>query len=240
MPNWEAVKTLRESAAETASGVGPSIDLGARDRLLRQVLTVTAAAGTLVVRLEASADGASGWRSFATFAPLTTTGSERCTFIAPERYVRVGWTITGGVGHTFGIDGHKGVVFANLEQLEQFGMAKGALASLSPTTKAEELAGTTELASGILAVRYDPPIVTKSLDLAKAVCKIAVYELLSVRGLNPDGDDSNIRTRYEDAMKWLEKVASGAITPVDLIDTSPDEDGWGVEMVTHAPRPWRC
>lgn len=239
MANWEVSATLAASAAQATNGTSAVVDLGTRDRLLRQVLTVTAAATSLVVRLECSADGVAGWRTFGTFSAAAAVGAERASFVSPERYVRVGWIVTGSF--TFSVTGTKGVSFANLEQLYKFGIPSSALGSINDSSKAESLAATTELASGILAIRFDPPIVSQSVDLAQAVCKIAAYDLLSVRGFNPDGDDSNYRRRYEDAMAWLKAVADGKITPVDIIDDTPEEDdGYGAEVTALSIRPWRC
>lgn len=241
MPNWEVAATLLASTANGASGTSTAFDLGARDRLLRQILNVTAANGSsLVVRLECSPDGNAAWRTFGTFSSTSSATVERASFVAPERWVRVGWTIV-GTSFTFSVAGTKGVSFANLEQLYEHGIPSTALGSISGTKQAEALAATTEMASGILAIRYDPPIVTKSVDLAQAVSKIAAYDLLSVRGFNPDGDDSNYRRRYEDAMAWLKAVADGKIIPVDFVDATPeDEGGFDAEIRTVEVRPWRC
>jgi phage gp36-like protein len=77
-------------------------------------------------------------------------------------------------------------------------------------------------------------------DLSAAVCKIAAYELLAIRGFNPDGDDEQVRKRYEDAMKWLADIAAGRISPVGLVDSTPDEpDEGGAEVVTLPARGWR-
>lgn len=241
MSNWETAQTLQASSVQAASAVGSTIDLGSRDRLLRQTLAVTAATGTLTARLEASADGVSGWKSFGAFAVTSAIGAEKLSFVSPERYVRVGWTLAGvGASFTFSVTGTQGICFANLDHLEGLGIPAAALGSVTPTKKVEQLAATTELASGILAGRYDLPIVAWGGDLTMATAKIAAYELLSVRGFNPDGDDSNVRTRYEDAMKWLADVAAGRISPVGLIDSTPDEpDEGGAEIVTLPARGWR-
>jgi phage gp36-like protein len=244
--NWESTATLAASSVQTTSGTGAAVDLSTRDRLLRQTLAVSSATAnsTLTVRLESSADGATGWKQFGAFTPATTTGAERLSFVSPERYVRAAWTITGGApSFTFAVSGTQGICFANLEQLAGFGLPNAAISNLVATTRAEALAATTELASGILAARYTLPILLWGTDLAQATCKITAYDLLSVRGFNPDGDDKNVRMRWQDAMDWLKAVAEGSISPVGLVDSPTDDDGddsgSGAEIVTHAPRAWR-
>lgn len=243
MPNWESAQELRASAAETTSAAGAAVDLGARDRLLRQTLAVSAASGatpTLDVRLEASADGLTGWRTIGTFARATAAAVEKLSFIAPERYVRVAWTIGGATpSFTFAVGGTKGLVYASLEDLDAYGMPGAALAKLAPSKRAEAIAAASTKAEGKLALRYDLPLVTWGVDLTEAVSKIASYDLLSVRGFNPDGSDENVRTRHNDAWKWLTEVADGKCEPIGVVDTSPEVEDDGVVVVTHAPRGWR-
>jgi phage gp36-like protein len=51
-------------------------------------------------------------------------------------------------------------------------------------------------------------------SLVIAVCQIAAYEILSVRGLNPAANgDTNLRDRRDDAMRWLEQVRTQQISP---------------------------
>lgn len=238
--NWEVAQVLHAEATAFASGASLAIDLGAAYRLLRQTLAVSAATGTLDVAMQSSADGLTGWRTFATFEQVGAAAVQRITAIAPDRWVRLAWTL-GGVtpSFTFAVSGTKGIVFANVDDLNALGIPSGSMGGISASSKAEQLAATTELASGILAGRYDLPITAWGADLTQAVCKIAGYELLSVRGLAPDGDDSNVRRRYEDAMKWLADVAAGSISPVGLVDSTPTEpDLGGVEVVTTKTRGW--
>jgi len=47
-------------------------------------------------------------------------------------------------------------------------------------------------------------------QLTRAVCKIAAWNCLALRGFNPDNPaDVVVRTGYDDALKWLTRVANG-------------------------------
>lgn len=77
------------------------------------------------------------------------------------------------------------------------------------------------VADGYLRSRFTLPLIPSGtaplwpVDLVSAVCRIAYYTLLSARGFNPEqGSDSNIRSRYNDAMAWLKDVAKGNVTPM--------------------------
>ena len=244
MSNWETAATLLASAVHTASGTGTAVDLGTTNRLLRQTLDVTAVSGTSVnlsVQLQSSDDGLSGWTTFGGFTATGAVGSEKLTFISPQRYVRAFWALSGtSPSVTFSVSGTQGTCYANLAQLTQLGIPGVALSTISASDKAEQLASTTEMAAGMLAAEYAMPLVSWGNDLSAAVCKIAAYELLSVRGLNPDGDDSNVRTRYEDGMKWLAAVAAGKTTPVGMVEcptpATPADDF--VFIATNVTRGW--
>lgn len=243
MSNWESAQALLAATTQTTSGAGAAVDLGARDRLLRQTLAVSGASGTaptLDVRLEASADGLSGWRTVATFARATLPTVEKISAVSPERYVRVAWTIAGTTpAFTFGVTGAKGVSYANLDDFDQHGVPTAALRSRTTTQKCDALAAASEKADGKLALRYDLPLVSWGSDLTEAVCKLAAYEEMSVRGFNPDGSDGHIRDRHNDAWKWLSEVADGRVSPVGLVDSTADVEDDGVIVYTDARRGWR-
>lgn len=62
-------------------------------------------------------------------------------------------------------------------------------------------------------------------SLKDAVCRITAYNLPSVQGYNPEGQSENLRLRYEDAIRWLEGIAAGRITPVGVTDSSSTGNG---------------
>lgn len=242
MANWETAQALLAPSAQTASGASASVDLGARDRLLRQTLNISAAAGTMPtvdVRLEASDDGAT-WAAFATFARAKSAGVERITAISPARFVRVAWSVAGTApSFTFGVTGTRGLVYANLDDLDAYGMQAAALASFPASKRAAALASASEKADSKLGVAFDLPLTAWGTDLRECVCKIAAYDLLSVRGFNPDGADQNIRDRNADAWKWLREVADLTAVPVGIVDSTVDVDDAGIAIVSAPSRGWR-
>lgn len=60
-----------------------------------------------------------------------------------------------------------------------------------------------------LSDRYVTPFTTWTDDLRGAVCDIAAYRILRVRGFNPEGPDKLVVDAYDRAMKWIMDVASG-------------------------------
>jgi phage gp36-like protein len=110
--------------------------------------------------------------------------------------------------------------YATLTDLTTLGVPAGAISSISSGDQQKALDAASTLADGYLRGKFTLPIATPSVDLVEAVCKVAAYSLLSVRGYNPEtGSDPNLRDRYKDAIAWFQGVAAGRITPA-LTDAS--------------------
>jgi phage gp36-like protein len=111
--------------------------------------------------------------------------------------------------------------YATLTDLTTLGVPSAALSGVSTVEQQRALDAASTLADGYLRAKFTLPISIPSIDLVEAVCKVAAYSLLSVRGYNPEtGSDPNVRDRYKDAIAWLKGVAEGSITPA-LTDSSP-------------------
>lgn len=82
-------------------------------------------------------------------------------------------------------------------------------------------------ASGVidsyLASRYTLPLSSWGSELTDHCCAIAAYKLMCYRGFSPNvasGEDNLFRQNYQDAIKWLEQVSKGWVTPSNMVDTS--------------------
>lgn len=76
-----------------------------------------------------------------------------------------------------------------------------------------------------LRARYRLPITGKPRELVQPVCDIAFYRLHAVKD---QVTVEEVRTRYEDAVKFFDRVASGKIV-LDL--SGPDVPGTGEKEV---------
>ncbi|MFO0559060.1 MAG: phage protein Gp36 family protein [Polyangiales bacterium] len=116
------------------------------------------------------------------------------------------------------------MTYAIAADLERFGIASDALATLPPTTIDAALDRASAVADEYLAQRFALPLAAWSEQLRAAVCAIAAHDLLAIRGYNPTlGGDEVARLRYEDAMRWLREVRDGSAAGMGLIDASPSE-----------------
>jgi phage gp36-like protein len=121
------------------------------------------------------------------------------------------------------------VGYATVPDLVKYGLASGTLdGDLDAGQQLDALNAASTFADGYLRSQYTLPLIAPyPADLVEAVCKIAAYNLLSVRGLNPElGADQNYRDRYKDALAWLTEVGMGHISP-SILDSSPGQNPIG-------------
>jgi phage gp36-like protein len=112
--------------------------------------------------------------------------------------------------------------YATPTDLARNGVPSSALDGITSADQQVALDAASGIADGYVAARYTLPLVAPfPTDLVIAVCQIAAWNLLRVRGFNPDaGQDAVIRSGYEDATRWLRLVAEGKVSP-QVIDSTP-------------------
>lgn len=104
--------------------------------------------------------------------------------------------------------------YASTTDLQTLGLPAAFFAgALAPdiTTQQAALDYATAFANSFVAVKVELPL-TSPYDptLVQATVAIASYTLMIRRGFNPENAaDLALRQRYEDAVKWLERVAAG-------------------------------
>lgn len=130
--------------------------------------------------------------------------------------------------------------YASISDLQTLGVRAEALAKFTPVQKNEALDDASRTMDSYFRKQFTLPFVAVGGDLARACAAIAAYDLVSARGLNPEGNDENIRLRYLDAIKWLEMVAAGKVLP-DVTDSSPaaeegQSSGGGPRVVSSSSR----
>jgi phage gp36-like protein/phage gpG-like protein len=103
----------------------------------------------------------------------------------------------------------------------RFGRAGQALSALDPVAILDQLEAASRVADGYLRGRVTLPLVAPyGKDLVQAVCKLAAYELLGNRGLDPETEQDLSRS-HKEATSWLKDIASGTATP-EWVDSSED------------------
>lgn len=228
---------LLAEAARTGSGSGAGVDLelATTARLWLEVTAV--GTGTLAVTVEHSHNGVS-WSPLGSFTPRTTAGAERKSFTGALPFVRASWS-GATTAYTFSVTGDSVVVYATPDDIKLLGFPAGT--TTPGDDKLDEAAeAATDLIDGYLRAGSVPlPLDSWGNDIRRAAAIIAGYDTVSVPvGYNPDaqGDDP-WRKRYDDIIRWLERIADGD----QLIPTTPPADtstGRVLVMTSEEPRGW--
>lgn len=131
--------------------------------------------------------------------------------------------------------------YASTTDLGRLGVATQALSGLDAATREDALDACSALADGYLSGRYTLPLSAWGDDLRLHVAGMAAFRLLAARGYDPNrGADAAIRMLWDDAIRWLERVSSGSVTPAGIVDATPEEQEEipHVAAVTNASRGW--
>lgn len=85
------------------------------------------------------------------------------------------------------------------------------------------------------------PLASPGLELARAACHVAAYDLMSWAGFDPDGPDGVFKARADAALAWAAKVGKGgAVLAGGAADATPAEAEAGAYVASLPPRGWRC
>lgn len=110
--------------------------------------------------------------------------------------------------------------YATPGDLVSVGISPDALSDFGPNEQKDVIEKASRKVDSYLRSHFTLPLTSVGADVMEATVAVSVYWLLSARGYNPEaGADVNIRDRYLDAIRWLEGVAKGTITP-DIADSS--------------------
>jgi phage gp36-like protein len=132
-------------------------------------------------------------------------------------------------------------IYATRADLQQLGLNASALQQIDTATQDVALSAASSLADSYLNARFALPLRSYGRDLTRAVVHIASYDLMVIRGYNPEsGSDVVIKERAEAARAWLEKIAEGEIVPavVDSSDLDAATGGGAAIVSTAEPRGW--
>jgi phage gp36-like protein len=223
MPNPVAV-ALHLSLPETASGMSAAIDLADRtySQLTLDCTALTGTAPTLDVTIETSVTGTQ-WRFIKKFDGLTALGTKQLSIPQGDRFIRAKWIIGGTTpSATFTILGTAYQLYVLPSEIPSLGLPRAALEGVTQETLAEKCLGASDEAAGYLDGAYTLPLITWDSSLRKHVAAMAVFDLMRVRGYDPDsGKDMIIKMGRDDALTWLNRIANGKLRPTTIVDTTP-------------------
>lgn len=131
--------------------------------------------------------------------------------------------------------------YATTTDLARLGVASTALSAVATATQEDALDACSALADGYLDGRFTLPLAAWGDDLRMHVAGMAAFRLLAGRGYDPQkGGDEVIRMLWEDAIRWLERVSAGSVTPAGITDSTPsvEEHIEGGVVISNTSRGW--
>jgi phage gp36-like protein len=119
-----------------------------------------------------------------------------------------------------------GVQYATIDDFMNAGLPTGGLASIDKSIWNQALIRASSYADSFLGDKYTMPLTPPyPASLVDAVCQIAAWRLMCLRGYNPavagGTADAIIRQGYIDARDWLVRVANGQASLV-VIQAVPE------------------
>lgn len=241
MANPTAI-TVHALGAEGESGVGSAVDLGAiatgstvyrsAARLRLELLS----GDSVLVTIETSPDGETGWRVAGGFEGLSGHGVAERAFVGLSRYVRARWELAGEA--TFSLAGDAHQVFLSRDDVTSGEIPAHALTDVPDHIFADAIIKASDEVEDALNSAYRPPILAVGDSVRKRAAAIAIFSVLKWRGFQPEGPDELIREAARDAEKWLYRVSQGQIKPPGIVDTTPHQFEGGSVVASRTRRGW--
>lgn len=128
---------------------------------------------------------------------------------------------------------------ATVSDLVAWGHLPAALATLPTDVKEMHLLSASKRALTYVSKKYGLPLLAWGEDLKEAVCAIAAWTLLCVRGFNPtNAADLSVEKRHDDAWAWLRDIGRGNAELVDVVDSTPDRYEGGPLTASETRHSW--
>lgn len=134
--------------------------------------------------------------------------------------------------------------YATLEQLATIGLSSKALNGIPIARQQLALQTASDVVSGYLNRVFTLPLTQFGLDVTRATCVLAAYDLRVSLGFNPapGSSDEELRLRVEQTTQWLRDVAKGLVRPVGIVDSgvvvSGGSNGGAAVAISDPPRGW--
>ncbi len=120
-----------------------------------------------------------------------------------------------------------------------YGVNAEALVGIPDAAVEAAIEAASDFADSAFRARYNLPLLAWGADVKRACAQLAAYDLLVVRGFNPElGADSNMGARAELAQAWLRAVGRqemhANVTPSPVQTPDFDEP----RVITASARGW--
>ena len=98
--------------------------------------------------------------------------------------------------------------YCTVQEVSRYGVNGAALTGIPTAAIEDTILAVSEEADSAFRSRYNLPLLDWGTDVRSNVARIVAYELLVVRGFNPElGADTNLQLRSDQARAWFRAVA---------------------------------
>jgi hypothetical protein len=117
---------------------------------------------------------------------------------------------------------------------------EAAISRFSPEQRLESCIGVSVEADGYIGSAKTLPLVSWGEDLALHCARMCAALLAMERGADPlaNGPDASIFAGQSNALKWLDRLANGRLSPPDMVDSTPETFDGGSVVVSSTKRGW--
>ncbi len=124
-------------------------------------------------------------------------------------------------------------------ELTSLGIFSDALRTIGTDQQDTAIAAASDEMDGYLGARYKLPLTAWGQDVRLMCARLAVYNLIAVRGYNPSSPgDAQLLETHEMAERWLKRVSDGslALTVTDSSGLEISHISGGVKLMSNAGR----
>jgi phage gp36-like protein len=132
-------------------------------------------------------------------------------------------------------------VYATKQDIINTGLPAAALENVTDSSITEALVNASSVADSYLASTYTLPFNTINGALTQRTAEIAAWLIVATRGFNPsDPRDTVIRMRYDDAIKFFDRVSARRATLVGVVDSASPANSNPSPRAQRLPTSWDC
>jgi phage gp36-like protein len=127
--------------------------------------------------------------------------------------------------------------YVTVDELEGLGINKKAIDSFSDAEKQTAIEAASSEADVYIARRVNVPLVTVPLAVKSHIARMAVFSLLSSRGMSPE-KDKLVVDNYDRAIRFFNAVGAGNVTlpGMEAPADDPADDWQQPEVFSDEPR----